>query len=419
MLPVLVAIACGLDVHKRFITACLLKTGASGEVQQQLRTFKTTTADLRRLAQWLQQEGCQHVAMESTGVYWKPVFNILEGVCAHLLLVNAQHIKNVPGRKTDSQDAEWIATLLRAGLLRGSFIPPPEIRELRELTRYRSTLVRLRADECNRIQKLLENANIKLASVATDVLGKSGKEMLHALCRGEDDPEVLAQLARGRLRAKIPQLIEALEGHVSASNRWLLKLQLERVAELEDHIAGLDTKIAELSRPFEPLLEMLDKIPGINRRIAQIIVAEIGVDMSRFPTARHLSSWSGMCPGQHESGGKRGRGKTRKGCSWLRAALMEAAWAAGHCKKNAGYLTAQYQRLAKRRGRKRACVGVGHSILCIVHSLLSKPRDYQDLGQDYFLKRRGAEKTAEALVSRLHALGYEVQLKKLDEPNAA
>jgi len=411
MLPVVLSMCCGLDVHKRSVSACLLGTGASGETIKKLRTFGTTTPQLRLLADWLREEGCQHVAMESTGVYWKPVHNILEGVCQEVLLVNAQHIKNVPGRKTDPKDAAWIASLLRHGLLQGSFIPPPEIRALRDLTRYRSTVVRQRADECNRIQKLLENCNIKLASVATDVLGKSGEAMLRALCAGEDDPEALADLAKGRLRAKIPELTEALQGFMSETQRWLLRQQLERVAELDETIARLDSKIGELTVPFAPILQMLDQIPGVNRRIAQIIIAEIGIDMSRFPSAGHLASWAGMCPGHNESGGKKRSGKTRKGCSWLRAALIEAGWAAGRCRKRKTYLAAQYQRVMRRRGKKRACVAVGHSILTIAYSLMAQPREYHDLGPEYF-EQRSEDALKDNLVRRLRQLGYTVTLEK-------
>jgi transposase len=415
MLNVLLSICCGLDVHKKSITACLLKTSASGEVTSVIRTFGTFTRDLRALAQWLQSEGCRHVAMESTGVYWKPVYNVLEPMCEQLLLVNAQHIKHVPGRKTDMKDAEWIATVLQHGLVRGSFIPPQEIRELRELTRYRTTLVRERAAECNRIQKLLEHMNIKLASVATDVLGKSGQKMLQALCDGQEDPEVLADMAKGRLRAKIPQLIEALQGYLTVSMRWLLQQQLERIAELDASIERLDAKLEELCRPFGEVLAILDQIPGVNRRIAQIIIAEIGIDMSRFPSAQHLSAWAGMCPGNNESAGKKKSGKMRKGCSWLRAALVEAGWAAGRMKQ--GYLQAQYHRLARRRGKKRACVAVGHSILTIAYSLLTTRKPYTDLGTDFF-ERRNDARLKDQLVNRLQRLGYKVTLEPTLTPAA-
>lgn len=418
MLQPQLAVCCGLDVHKKSVSACLFSTGASGQTVKELRTFGTMTGQLQQLAQWLQQAGCRHVAMESTGVYWKPVFNILEKVCPQMLLVNAQHIKHVPGRKTDMKDAEWIATLLQCGLLQGSFIPPPPIRELRELTRYRSTVVRQRADECNRIQKLLEVGNVKLAGVATDVLGVSGRAMLQALATGNDDPVALAEMARGRLRRKIPALTEALRGALSDSQRWLLGEQLRRVAELDETIERLNDKIEELARPFEEVLRLLDQIPGVNRRIAEIIIAEIGVDMSRFPSGGHLASWAGMCPGQNESGGKKRSGKTRKGCSWLRAALIEAGWAASRCKKTPTYLKAQYDRICRRRGKKRACVAVGHSILRIAHSLLAKPRDYHDLGPEYF-ERRGEERLAENLVRRLRQMGYDVTVTKPTEKPAA
>jgi transposase len=418
MLAPQLAVCCGLDVHKKSVSACLLSLGASGETVKELRTFGTMTGQLQQLAQWLRQAGCQHVAMESTGVYWKPVFNLLEKVCPHLLLVNAQHIKHVPGRKTDMKDAEWIATLLQCGLLQGSFIPPPEIRELRELTRYRSTIVRQRADECNRIQKLLEVGNVKLASVATDVLGISGRAMLQALASGNDDPAALADMARGRLRRKIPELTQALRGALSDSQRWLLGEQLRRVADLDETIERLDAKIAELTRPFEQVLLILDQIPGVNRRIAQIIVAEVGVDMKRFPSAGHLASWAGMCPGQNESGGKRRSGKTRKGCSWLRAALIEAGWATSHCTKQPTYLKTQYDRICRRRGKKRACVAVGHSILRIAYSLMANPRDYHDLGPDYF-QRHSEERLTENLVRRLRQMGYDVTITKPTERPAA
>src|SRR5436190_20633867 len=407
MLMALLACCCGLDVHKKSITACLLKTSASGNVNggkdavKVTRTFGTFTRDLQELARWLQAEGCRHVAMESTGVYWKPVYNVLEPMCEQLLLVNAQHIKHVPGRKTDMKDAEWIATVLQHGLVRGRFIPPQESRELRELTRYRSTLVRERAAECNRIQKLLEHMNIKLASVASDVLGKSGQAILQALCRGEEDAEELADLAKGRLRSKIPQLIGALEGYLTETTRWLLRQQLERVAELDGSIGRIDDKIEELCRPFEKVLAILDQIPGVNQRIAQIIIAEIGIDMSRFPSAQPLSAWAGMCPGNNESAGKKKSGKMRKGCSWLRAALVEAAWAAGHKKK--GYLREQYHRLCRRRGKKRACVAVGHSILEIAYSLLRNPKPYTDLGDDYF-ERRDQDILKNQLINRLQRM---------------
>jgi transposase len=406
---VMFSVCCGLDVHKQTLTACLLRFGASGEPIQEMRTFLTTTAALLELADWLVQANCRHVAMESTGVYWKPVFNILEGVCEQVLLVNAQHVRNVPGRKTDVKDAQWIAELLAHGLLKNSFIPPSEIRDLRDLTRYRSKLVKQRADEANRIQKLLECGNIKLASVASDVLGASGWAMLEALAAGETDVAQLADMAKGKLRAKIPQLKAALEGRLNANQRWLLAEQLAHISELDQRIARLNEKVEELCPPFEQQIEKLDEIPGISRRVAEILIAEIGVDMSRFGSDQRLASWAGMCPGNHESAGKRQSGKRRKGSRWLRAALTEAGWAASHTKHN--YLAAQYQNIKRRRGAKRACVAVGHSILKIAYHLLSKPEaHYEELGSDYFETKNKARLAAQ-LLSRLGKLGYNVTIQ--------
>lgn len=402
------SVACGLDVHKRSVTACLIELGARGQVQREVRTFETTTSSLLELASWLSSRHCQHVAMESTGVYWKPVFNVLEGVCEHVMLVNAQHIKAVPGRKTDVKDSEWIADLLVHGLLTASFVPPKEIRELRDLTRYRKKLIQQRADQCNRIQKLLEACNIKLASVATDVLGASGREMLETLVQGETDPASLADLAKGRLRKKIPELTEALRGVVSDTHRWLLREQLEHISHLDQQVARLDEKIEELLRPFESLIDRLCAIPGVSRRIAQVVLAEIGMDMKRFPTSRHLASWAGICPGHHESAGKRQSGRTRHGSCWLRAALVEAGWAASHTKTT--YLSSQYRNIARRRGKKRACMAVGHSILTIIYELISHPDlPYQELTADaYRLSDRSRLKFQ--LLKRLQALGVKVEV---------
>jgi transposase len=364
------------------VVACLLLE-AQGKLQKELRTFGTTTPELRELAQWLAAHGCQQVAIESTGVYWKPVFNMLERQGIQVLLANAKHMRNVPGRKTDMKDAEWIAQLLRHGLLKASFIPTAEIRELRELTRYRKKLIQLRADQCNRIQKLLETCNIKLASVASDILGASGREMLNALAEGETDAKKLAQMARGRLKQKIPQLAPALEGMLSASQRWLLREQLDEIEHLDEAIARLDQKVEEVALPFDKQIQRLRKIPGVNLRNAQVILAEIGADMSCFKTSADLASWAGICPGAHQSGGKRLSGKSRKGNTWLNAALTEAGWAASRAKDTD--LQALYRRLARRRGRNRACRAVGHHILLRVHVLL---RDlnvlYEDAGANYY-----------------------------------
>jgi transposase len=406
---VVLKIGCGLDVHKRSVTACLLKIGTRGKRVTETRTFATTTSALKELADWLAEQDCRHVAMESTGVYWKPVFNILEGVCEEIILVNAQHIKNVPGRKTDVKDSEWIADLLVHGLLSASFIPPADIRELRELTRYRKKLIQQRGDQSNRIQKLLEACNIKLASVATDVLGKSGWEMLDALVHGETDPEKLAQLARGRLRKKIPQLIEALEGVLSDTQRWLLGEQMDHIVELDQKVARLDEKIQELTVPFAEVITQLCEIPGVSRRIAEVIVAEIGVDMKRFPTAKHLASWAGMCPGHHESAGKRKSGRTRNGSNWLKTALVEAGWSASRTKDT--YLSAQYRNIARRRGAKRACVAVGHSILTMAYHLISNPAArFTELGAKHFVIP-DRHRLAQKLVKRLDALGFKVAVE--------
>lgn len=407
LLPVVLPICCGIDVHKKTLTACLLQTGASGEAVCEVRSFHTTTGPLQELARWLGQSGCQQVALESTGVYWKPVFNVLEPAGLEVVLVNAQHVKNVPGRKTDVQDAEWLATLLRVGLLRASFVPPKEIRELRDLTRYRTQVIRQRGQECNRIQKLLEDCNIKLASVATDILGASGRDMLHALGNGVDSPGILANLARGRLRDKLPQLEEALRGVMSETQRWLLREQLHKVEELDEAITRLDVKIAELCLPFAQALSILDQVPGINQRIAQVIVAEIGLDMSRFKTAAQLASWAAMCPGNRQSAGKSKGGKTRQGNVWLRQALVEAAWAASRTKGSS--LQATYHRLAGRRGSKRACLAVGHRILRIVFKLLSAPRPYQEEGADYY-RPTDQDRLKDKLVQRLRKLGYVVEV---------
>lgn len=405
---IVINLCCGLDVHKRTVTACLLKWGARGHAVKEVRTFETTTSQLLELADWLAGQHCQHVAMESTGVYWKPVYNILAGVCQEVLLVNAQHIKAVPGRKTDVKDAEWIAELLSYGLLRGSFIPPQEIRELRDLTRYRTTLIRQRADESNRIQKLLEDCNIKLASVATDILGVSGWDMLSAIVAGETDPARLAEMARGRMRSKIPQLVEALRGVIRPNQRWLLGQQLEHVRHLQRMINELDQQIDQLISPFLPQVRKLCEIPGISRQLAEVLIAEIGVDMKQFPTAGHLASWASICPGQRETGGKRLSGRTRRGNPWLKSALAEAGWAASHSRKT--YLGARYHNIARRRGRKRAVLAVGHTILKIAHHLLSHPElSYTDLGADYY-ETRSKERLTQQLVGRLQRLGYLVTL---------
>jgi transposase len=397
---------CGLDVHKRTVVACLLVPGPAGAPSKQIRTFGTMTRDLLALSDWLAAAGCTHVAMESTGVFWKPIYNLLEG-SFELVVVNAQQIKAVPGRKTDVRDAEWIADLLRHGLLRASFIPDRSQRELRELTRYRTTLIHDRANEVNRLQKVLEGANIKLASVATDILGKSGRDMLEALVGGASDSALLAQLARGRLREKLPQLEQALAGQFGAHHRFLLAQQLAHIDFLDASLERVSTEIAERVRPFAAEVARVQSIPGVGRRTAEVLVAEIGVDLTRFPTARHLASWAGLCPGNDESAGKRRSGRTRKGSPWLRTALVEAGQAAARTKET--YLAAQYRRLAARRGAKRAAVAVAHSLLVMVYALLTQPTRYHELGGHYF-DERDRQAVERRLVHRLEALGYTVSL---------
>jgi transposase len=397
---------CGLDVHKRSVVACVLLTQADGTVRRQVRTFGTMTADLLALADWLAGLGVAQVALESTGVYWRPVFNLLEEGRT-IVLVNPQHMKAVPGRKTDVKDAEWLADLLRHGLLRASFIPPRPIRELRELTRYRKTLVQQRADEVNRLQKTLEGANLKLASVATDILGVSGRAMLEALLGGEQDPEALAELARGRLRAKLPALRQALVGRVRPHHLVLVGQLLAHIDYLEAAIARLQEEIDRCQAPFAAAVQLLQTIPGVGEVVAAAIVAEIGTDMSRFPTAKHLASWAGVCPGNKESAGKRLSGRTTKGNVWLRAMLGEVAWSVARSRGT--YLAAQYRRLARRRGPQKAAVAVAHSVLVIVYHMLRDGCVYADLGADYF-GTIDAERRQRHHVRRLEQLGYTVTL---------
>ena len=400
---------CGLDIHKRTVVACMIVPGSGRQSSKQIRTFGTMTDDLLGLADWLAAEAVTHVAMESTGVFWKPLFNLLEDRF-QLLLVNARDIKQVPGRKTDVKDCEWIADLLRHGLLKASFVPDRPQRELRELVRYRTTLVRERSAEVNRLQKTLEGANIKLASVASDTLGLSGREMLNALIDGSTDIAAMADMARGKMRAKRGLLERALAGRMEAHQRFLLTEQLCHIDALDEGIARVSGEIAERMRPFADALERLDTIPGIGQRMAEILVAEIGTDMRRFPSAAHLASWAGMCPGNQESAGKRKTGRTRKGNVWLRAALIESAHSLGRGRGT--YLAAQYRRLTARRGKKKAAVALGHSVLVIVYHLLSRGEVYHDLGVQYFDEGR-RERLEHGLVQRLKDLGYKVTLEQV------
>jgi transposase len=403
----------GLDVHQKFITVAVRCRSETGKLFAEVRTYRTMTRDLRAMADYLEALGVAHVALESTGVLWKPVWNILEGRFT-LLLVNPAHIKQVPGRKSDVSDAEWIAQLLQCGLLRSSFVPRRELRQLRDLTRFRAQLASEPTRLANRIHKVLEDANIKLSAVASDILGKSGRAMLPALIRGEQDPETLAEMAQGVLRGKIPELKLALEGHFTDHHRFLVEHLLGHLDELERHEEDLSGRIAEQFRPLldDARVERLDAIPGVNRTTIENVVAEIGVDMSVYPDEDHLSSWAGICPGNEESAGKRLRNRTTRKNRWLRRALIEAAWAASRTKQS--YLGAQYRRLAARRGKKRALLAVGHTLLVIFYHMLKSDVEYQDLGVEYF-DRLEPERLRRYLVKRLEKLGYQVTLKTQDE----
>jgi transposase len=400
---------CGLDVHKATIAACVRVPGVNGKRLQLVQTFGTTTADLLALRDWLDAHGVTHVAMESTGVYWKPIYYVLEERVT-CLLVNAAHVKKVPGRKTDVQDCAWLAQLLEHGLLRGSFVPPAPIRELRDLTRYRKSLIQERAREANRVHKMLEDAGIKLATVARDILGMSGRAMLEALVQGTRDPAILAELARGRMRAKLPALRQALAGHFRPHHAFLTTQILAHLDHLEEMIDTLSDRIAAVLAPFTDAVQRLDTIPGVNQRTAEVLIAEIGVDMSRFPSDRHLASWAGLCPGNHESAGKHRTGKTRKGNTWLRAALVEAALGATRTKNSA--VAARYRRVLRHRGHKKAIVAVAHNLLVTAYHVLARHETYQELGADYY-DRRHTERVARRAVQMLEQQGYRVTLERV------
>jgi transposase len=397
----------GLDVHKAQVTACARTPKEGGGRAEHIAEFPTTVTGLLTLRDWLAAHGVTQVTMEATGVYWKPVWAILEDEF-ECVLVNARHVKQVPGRKTDVSDAAWICQLAEAGLLRASFVPPKPIRALRNLTRYRKTQIQERQREANRLHKALEDTGIKLDCVASDILGKSGRAMLAALIEGTTDPEVLADLAKGRLRTKIPDLREALEGRFDRLHSVWVGAILAHVDFLDEQIVGLSEAIEEQTAPFESAVELLRSIPGVQRRTAEVIVAEIGTDMSHFPSAKHLASWAGQCPGNDQSAGRRRSGRTRKGSKWLDWALEEAALAAVRSKDV--YLAAQYQRLRPRRGHKKALGAVKHSILVAVWHMLSTGELYRELGGDFF-RKRDPERIAKRLVAQLEELGHSVSLE--------
>lgn len=394
----------GLDVHKKTVVACVLVDKQDGQVHTEVRTFGTTTGEIVELGQWLKSHEVTSVAMESTGVYWVPVYNLLEEGF-ELLVVNAQHIKAVPGRKTDVSDAEWIAQLHRHGLLKGSFVPPKPQRQLRELVRHRTNVVERRSQSVNELQKVLEQANIKLASVVSEITGVSALEMVAGLIEGACPPEVLAQLGRGRLRDKQPLLAAALQGRLEKHHRFILGQLLADISWCEEQVGQLDLQIREAMKQYDELIERLDEIPGVNRRIAEVLIAELGTDTSRFGDAAHAVSWAGMCPGNNQSGTKRRTARVRDGNKSLKRVMVEAAHAAG--RKKDSYFSAQYHRIAARRGKKRAKVAVGRSIFEASFYMIQRGSKYRDLGHDYF-DRRSPDRLAKRLAERITKLGYTV-----------
>jgi transposase len=405
-MDVLLPLCAGLDVHKDTVVACLRRM-LKGKVEREVRTFGTTTRELLALSDWLASAGCRHVAMEATGVYWKPVWHILSDGDFELVLANARHVKNVPGRKSDVSDAVWLADLLAHGLIRASFVPDAETQELRALLRTRKQLVRERTSHVQRIQKTLEDANIKLDSAISDVLGKSGRAMIAALIAGESDPGRLAALADGRLKAAQADLREALRGRVTKHHRFLLRLHLRQIDAIEAAIAEIDREVDARIEPFRKAVELLSSIPGVSELSARVIISEIGLDMSRFPTAGHLISWAGLCPKSDESAGKRRSTRMRKGAPWLKTSLIQCAWAAGRKKRS--YLQAQFHRLRAQRGPKTAIGAVAASILTAAYHMLQNGVFYQDLGPEHF-NRTGRDGQAKRLVKRLQNLGFAVEI---------
>jgi len=405
-MDILLPLCAGLDVHKDTVVACLRRV-VKGKVEREVRTFGTTTRELLALSEWLASAGCRHVAMEATGVYWKPVWHILSDGDFELVLANARHVKNVPGRKSDVSDAVWLADLLAHGLIRASFVPDAETQELRGLLRARKQLVRERTSHVQRIQKTLEDANIKLDSAISDVLGRSGRAMIEALIAGESDPGKLAALADGRIKAAQADLREALRGRVTKHHRFLLRLHLRQIDAYDDAIAEIDREVDASIEAFRRAVELLSSIPGVSTLSAQVIIAEIGLDMSRFPSVRHLISWAGLCPKSDESAGKRRSTRMRKGAPWLKSNLIQCAWAAGRKKRS--YLQAQFHRLRAQRGPKTAIGAVAASILTAAYHMLRNGVFYQDLGPEHF-NRRGKDGQAKRLVKRLQNLGFAVEI---------